>query len=362
MPFVAVTGSAGKSSSKEMIARMLGKPGEILAPEGSFNNAIGLPLTILRAGPAHKYAVVEIGTNAPGEIRTLASVARPEVGVITMAGAVHLEKLGSVEGVAREKGDLLDCLAPGGVAVLNRDDPFFEYWRKRARGRCVSFGFSPEADVRPDAVETAAGHVLLRMPGGPSVRLETPARHQAANALAALAAGKALGLPIAECAARLSGYAPMDGRFSIHRDMPVTLIDDAYNASPVSFRAALETLRTMRGSRRVLIAADMLELGDAASEFHRRLGEEIAAAGVDVLHAVGPLAAEAARAAAEAGLDRSAIRIHPDAESAASAVPPQLEPGDIVLVKGSHGTGVRAVAEAIRARFAGGAGKSRQDR
>ena len=360
IPFVAVTGSAGKSSTKEMLARMLGGGDGVLAPQGSFNNAVGLPLTILRAGSRHRYAVVELGTNGPGEIGTLAGVARPDVGVITMAGPVHLERLGSVEGVAKEKGDMLDSLAPGGIAVLNRDDPFFEYWRSRAPKRVVSFGFSRGADIWPEEIMASGESVTIRMPGGIDVRIESPVRRQAINALAALAAGAALGLPMAECAGRLDGYVPMDGRFRVIREHGITVIDDAYNASPVSFGAALEALRCMRGSRKVVVAGDMLELGDAAEELHRRLGAEIADAGVDALHAAGPLAAIAAMEARKAGMDPRGVKIYPDAASAAAVVPTELEPGDVILVKGSHSTGMRRVADAVLAYFRGTAGQTAQ--
>ncbi len=355
LPVVAVTGSNGKTTTKEMIAAVLGARWRVLKPEGSFNNQWGLPLTLLRLGPEHEALVVELGTNQPGEIAALAELAAPTVGVVTTVAAVHTEFLGSIDGVREEKAALVRTLPPDGVAVLNADDARVAGMARETAARVVTYGRDAAATVRlaGDAVEGADGLALTIETAGArqSVRMAFAGRHNAGNALAAAAVGLALGLTLDEVARGLEAARPAKGRCVWRRAGETLVLDDTYNANPASVAAALETAVAHRGGRRlVVVLGDMLELGASADEAHREVGRQVAAAGAVEMVGLGARMRLAVDAAREAGL--------PDAhhmmtfEDAVAHLLKRVAPGDLVLVKGSRGMRMERVADALTARLA----------
>ena len=354
---VAVTGSNGKTSTRRMIASILGRRFEVLEPARNLNNQIGVPLTLFRLEPRHRWAVLELGTNMPGEIARLAEICRPDVGVITNIGPAHLERLGSLEGVAAEKGALAAGLAPGGRAVLNADDPYLAALARRLGDGALLFGATAAAPVRATAIaETAAGiEFELDLDGkrGP-VRLNTHGRVMVHNALAAAAVGMLLEVEPEEIRAGLADFRPVAGRMGV-RTLPdgVHLIDDSYNANPASMRAAIETLAALRGrARGLLVAGDMRELGPEAPRLHRELGALAAGAGIDRVYVCGAHAGELAAGALAAGMPATAV-LAGTRDAIQAAVLNGLRPGDWVLVKGSRAMGMEAIAAAIVARAEG---------
>jgi len=338
-----VTGSVGKSTVKEMLAHILehGAGWNVHKNPGNFNNAVGLPHTMLGVTKEHRAAVLELGTNHPGEIRQLAAVARPDFAVITCAAACHLEAFGSVENIAREKGEILSFQKAADTAVLNADSPYLPLWRKMAKGRALSFGASRQADLRIEHlhIDRAACPSFVVCYAGDAVacKLRVPGIYQAGNALAASAAALAAGVALDKAVNALATFEGLARRFSVSIVREFTLIDDAYNASPASFAAALETLQALPVERRYVVAGDMLELGAQAEELHRELGGLLAACGLAGLITVGALAHAAGEAAIGRGLPRALWTACASPQEAAQALCPRLRAGDAVLVKGSHG-------------------------
>ena len=346
---VAVTGSVGKSTTKEMLRRILAAFGATHAAEASFNNHIGVPLTLARLPAEADFAVVEIGMNHPGEIAPLSIIVRPHVGVITAIGSAHLGLMGSVEAIADEKADLLRGVVPGGAAVLPRG-PFLSRLARRARDgvRVISFGAQDLAEARlieagNDADGVAVTANILRT----VVRchLAAPGTHMAMNAVAALAAAAALGLDPTQAAAALDAFAPLAGR-GARRSVTVggatiTLIDESYNASGSSVRATLEVLALLPG-RRIAVLGDMLELGEYADDEHRDLAAPVAAV-ADLVFACGPHM----RLMFDDLPERQRGAWAADAAALAPVVRAALAECDVVLVKGSYGSRMRDVVAAI---------------
>jgi UDP-N-acetylmuramoyl-tripeptide--D-alanyl-D-alanine ligase len=355
LPVVAVTGSNGKTTTKEMIAAVLATRWRVLKPEGSFNNQWGLPLTLLRLTPEHEALVVEIGTNQKGEIAALTELAAPTVGVVTTVAAVHTEFLGTVEGVREEKSALVRGLGSEGHAVLNADDPRVAGMARDTRARVTTYGRAAAAAVRAggDLVEDAEGLRFTLETAGrrQPVRLGFAGRHNVTNALAAAAAGVALGFELEEIARGLAAARPVRGRCVWRRAGETLILDDTYNANPASVRAALETAAAhARGRRLIVVLGDMLELGDVADEAHREIGRHVAAAGAAELVGLGPrmrLAVEAARADGLAEARHMA-----SFEDVVAHLLKRVAPSDLVLVKGSRGMRMERVADALAARLA----------
>ncbi|MGH7392830.1 MAG: UDP-N-acetylmuramoyl-tripeptide--D-alanyl-D-alanine ligase, partial [Candidatus Rokuibacteriota bacterium] len=355
IPVVAVTGSNGKTTTKEMIAVVLATRWSVLKPEGSFNNQWGLPLTLLRLSPDHEALVVEIGTNQPGEIAALSEIASPTVGVVTTVAAVHTEFLGSLDGVRDEKAALVRALPRDGVAVLNADDPRVSGMARDTVARVVTYGRAESAAVRVagDVAEAAAGPAFVVEAGGARerVRLAFAGRHNIGNALAAAAAGVALGLPLPDVVRGLEAARPAKGRCVWRRAGDALVLDDTYNANPASVAAALDTASASRGGRRlVVVLGDMLELGPTADEAHRDVGRRVAETGAAELVGLGPrmrLAVEGARAAGLAEAHHLATF-----EDAVAHLLKRVAPGDLILVKGSRGMRMERVADALTARLA----------
>lgn len=356
LPVVAVSGSVGKTTTKDMAARLLEPLGPVLKTEGNLNNELGLPLTLLRLRPEHRAAVVELGMSAPGEIRALARLAAPAVAILTRVAAVHLEFFPSLEAIAAAKAEILEGLAPAGSAVLNRDDPHVRRIGEHHTGRTIWFGRDAGSEVRAaDEHHGADGSRFLLQAGGRSlpVRLPLPGAHFVENFLAAAAAALTLGVPLEAIAGAASSLSPARHRGELLRlGRDVVLLDDCYNSSPEALRAALGALALLPGRRRVAVLGDMLELGAKGPALHRERGRALAGA-VELLITVGPLAEEIARGAHEAGLPAAASLHFASAAEAATAAPGLLATGDAVLVKGSRGVGLEAVVEAVVARLGG---------
>ena len=353
LPLIGVTGSSGKTTTKQMLAAVCAARGPVLATEGNFNNHIGLPLTLLRLRAGHQTAVIEMGASAGGEIALLAALARPDVGLVTQAGDAHLEGFGSREGVARGKGELFAALGGRGVAVINRDDAYFDLWRELAGGSTVlSFGLSPQAHVRAENIHGEPQHApavtvftLITPQGRARVELPLPGRHNVLNALAAAAAGLALGLDVAAIADGLGEVRPVAGRLNWMRTLQgARLLDDSYNANPTSLRAALDLLAGLPGSR-WLVLGDMRELGGDEAAIHEEAGRSARTLGIDRLFTVGALAQHAA-----AGFG-SRARHFPTAEALIEALREELAAADAgqiaLLVKGSRSSRMERVVAAL---------------
>ncbi|HYS15744.1 MAG TPA: UDP-N-acetylmuramoyl-tripeptide--D-alanyl-D-alanine ligase [Candidatus Binatia bacterium] len=358
IPVVAVTGSNGKTTTKELIAGVLGTRWQVLKPSGSFNNQWGLPLTLLRLTAEHQALVLEIGSQHPGEIATLAELARPTVAAVTTVAHAHTEFLGSLDGVRAEKVALVRAVAPDGRAVLNADDPRVAGMARDSRAPVITYGRSAGADVRAtgDLVDDARGLAFTLESAGVRARvtLAFAGRHNVTNALAAAAVGVALGWPLDEIARGLAEARPVAGR-CVWRDAGgVGILDDTYNANPVSVRAALETVAARRAAagsgRLVVVLGDMLELGSVSEEAHQEMGRSVVAAGADEFVGVGRLArlaVETARAAGLAGAYHATTF-----EDTVAHLLKGVARGDVVLVKGSRGMRMERVVDALVARLA----------
>ncbi len=347
---VGVTGSIAKTSTKEAVAAVLGQRFRTLKSAGNQNNEIGLPLTVLRLGPEHEAAVLEMGMYVGGEIADLARIGRPSIGIVTAVQPVHLSRIGTLDAIEAAKGELLEALPPGGTAILNADDPIVRRMGTRTVARVLTYGFAGDADVGAEAVQPHGleGMRFVLRAGGERrpVAIPTLGRLSIHNALAAAATGLAAGLTLDPIAAGLTGGWSAPHRVALVRLGSVTVVDDSYNASPGSMFASLELLGDLPG-RRVAVLGEMLELGDAHDDGHHAVGE---AAGrvADLVLVVGPGAAGLAEGARAAGLAPGRVLEVSDAASALEALRPRLRDGDVVLVKASRGIGLDVLVDALR--------------
>lgn len=349
LPLVGVTGSSGKTTLKEMVASILKVSGATLATRGNLNNDIGMPLTLLELDASCRYAVIEMGTNHPGEIGYLAGLAAPTVSVITNAGPAHLEFLKDIAGVAKEKGAIYTHLAADGVAVINADDAYAGLWREMAGSRTqYRFGFKPSADFhpRPDSLQQAASGSwqfrLVSPLGEVDLSVSLPGRHNVANALAAAAAATAAGATLAEVREGLARAPVTAGRLIIGEAKGgARLIDDTYNANPLSVTAAAEFAAGFGGPAWVALG-DMGELGLSAERLHAETGAKLRALGIERLYGLGPMSHHAVEAF---GAD---ARWFPDVEALVRALRAELTPDITLLVKGSRSMRMERVVEALR--------------
>jgi len=351
LPLVALTGSSGKTTVKEMLAGILRAACEasvearaVLATRGNLNNDIGVPLMLLELNSTHRYAVLEMGMNHAEEIRYLARIAHPDVALVNNAGRAHLEFLGSEEAIARAKGELFEELKPGGTAVINADDRYAPLWRELAQGRKqIEFGIEkPAAVTAKYALRYLESEIVVKMPRGEAAAtLRAPGLHNVRNALAAAAAASALDVAPQAVAAGLGQYAGIKGRLQPLAGLHgATLLDDTYNANPDSVRAAIALLAQAPGSR-LLVLGDMGELGPDAPRFHAEVGEAARVAGIDALLALGELSAHAARAFGSGA--RHFTRI----EDLLAEIGNRLQPGVTALVKGSRFMRMERVVQAF---------------
>ena len=347
-PVIGVAGSNGKTTVKEMIAAILSQRGPCLSTRGNLNNHLGVPMTLLRLDDSHVSAVIEMGANRRGDVEQLVQIARPGIGLITNAGAEHLEGFGSLEGAARAEGEMVAGLPVGGTAVINADDAYASLWRAGTAARVVSFGLRHEADFHAaalrfevDARDFATRFRLHSPLGQVQVTLALAGRHNVRNALAAAAAATSAGASLADVAAGLGSMQAVKGRLQLRRTRAgAWLIDDSYNANPSSARAGLEVLSELSG-RRWLVLGDMAELGEFADSSHRELGELARALGVERLYAFGALA-ELAADSFGAGAER-----YRDAVELTRALDAAITPDVRLLIKGSRMNRLERVVEAL---------------
>lgn len=334
---LAVAGSNGKTTTKEMLAAILSQRGRCLSTRGNFNNHIGVPLTLLRLEAADVNAVIEIGADRAGEVAALAALVQPRIGLVTNAGAEHLEGFGDLDGVARAEGELFAALPANGVAVINADDPYAGLWRGMTQATIVTFGVLAPADFRAVDIRESLGdagfelHFTLLAPTGrKAVQLNVGGRHNVMNALAAAAAACSAGATLEDVAAGLAQMRPVQGRLQPKRShQGARLIDDSYNANPSSVRAGIDVIAGL-GVPAWLVLGDMGELGPTAEMLHAEIGAYARKHGVSRLFATGPLS----RAAVESF--GTGAEWHPDVESLGRAVDAALDPQACVLVKGSR--------------------------
>ena len=342
---IGITGSNGKTTLKEMLASCLSRSAETLATEGNLNNAIGVPLMLLRIGTAHRFAVIEMGANHAGEIAYLTALAAPRVVAITNAAPAHLEGFGSVEGVARAKGEILAGDPCPEIAILNADDDYFEFWKEHARdAQLVSFGLGDRADFRASGIlstERGSEFTLHTPHAHFDVRLSLAGKHNVLNACAAAAIAASLGFGQEQIRQGLEVVRPVGGRLQpVTSTTGAVLYDDSYNANPVSVRAAAEFIAAQPG-RSWLVLGDMAELGGDAESLHAQCGQAIRAAGVDNLLAIGPLARKAVESFGPGA------RWFESIEALTDSLLASVSAGDVVLVKGSRSMGMERVVSAL---------------
>jgi len=342
---VAVTGSAGKTTTKDSIAHLLDSFLAVGKTVGNYNNHVGLPLSILRLPDEARVAVLELGMNHAGEIRQLAEIARPDIGVVTNVGYAHAGNFRSLEEVGSAKRELIESLGPGGTAVLNADDERVSRFCEIHRGETISFGFSEGADVRALAMERTELGTRFRLEGTGWVETTLEGRHGIRNILAALAVGRVFGLAAAELAEQVRTLEPipMRGRRIDHKG--ISIIDDCYNSNPEAVRAMLELLGETPARRRIAVLGEMLELGRWAEELHRDAGRRVAECGIDVLVGIRGAARHLADAAVEAGLPAGAAYFFHEPEQAGDHLKTLASEGDVILFKGSRGACVDLALE-----------------
>jgi UDP-N-acetylmuramoyl-tripeptide--D-alanyl-D-alanine ligase len=362
---IGLTGSSGKTTTKDLIAQLTARLGATVAPPGSFNNELGHPYTVLMATADTRFLVLEMGSRGPGHIRHLAEVAPPRIGLVLNVGAAHIGEFGSVEGTAAAKGELVEALPPagepGGVAILNADDTLVAAMASRTTARVVSFGEAADASVRAADVTLdergRASYTLCTAAGSRPVTLGVTGRHMVGNTLAAAAVALELGMPLDELATALGELGVVSGRRMDVFDRPdgVTVIDDSYNANPSSTSAALRALAAMgAGGRTTAVLGYMAELGDFETAGHEQVGRLAAELGVDRLIAVGDAAAPILHGAAAEAAWKGEPVLAADQPTAVREVLADLRPGDVVLVKGSRYR-TWEVADALRSGPAGAA-------
>ncbi len=350
-PLVGVTGSAGKTTTKEAVAHVLAARFRVLKSEGNFNNHFGLPLMLLKLEPEHDVAVIEMGMSHAGEIRALANIARPEIGVVTNVAPVHLEFFDSLAGIARAKYELIESLPASGTAVLNADDEYVSQFGRNFKGRVVTYGTRAIADVRAENIQTRGAEGsefdVVMASGREHARLPLVGEHNILNALAAVAVGLARGLNPSEAVAALATVTPPDKRGEVLQLGNITVINDCYNSNPKALHAMVDALAAMKAGRRIVVAGEMLELGPAGEQMHRAAGEHIAGKKIDVLVGVRGLAQAMVEGARQAGADAKFVATP---EEAGEWLAKEARDGDVVLLKASRGVKLEKALETWKAR------------
>lgn len=345
-PLLAITGSAGKTTTKESIARLLGSRFHVLKSEGNLNNHFGLPLQLLKLEPEHEIAVVELGMNHAGEIAALAALAEPNVAVVTCVAPVHLGFFESLAEIARAKYELIQSLPPSGTAILNADDEYVSQFGRDFPGRVLTFGIVRPADVRAENIhelgadgsefdlvsDTRRSHARLRLIG----------RHNIYNAIAAVTVAVDRGFTLEQAADALGRLAPADKRGEVFEFAGVTVINDCYNSNPRALDFVVDAVAGMPGSRRIVVAGEMLELGATTDDLHRRSGEHMADRGIDIVVGVRGAAIHIVEAARSRGLRAEYVETP---EAAGEWLSREVRPGDVVLIKASRGVKLEKALE-----------------
>ena len=350
-PLVGVTGSAGKTTTKEAVAHVLGARFRVLKSAGNFNNHFGLPLMLLQLEPEHDIAVIEMGMSHAGEIRALAQIARPEIGVFTNVAPVHLEFFDSLAGIARAKYELMESLPASGAAVLNADDQYVAQFGRDFKGKVVTYGTRAVAEVRAENLQTRGAEGsefdIVTSSGREHAILPLVGEHNILNALAAVAVGLTRGLKLSETVAALATLAPPDKRGQVLQLGNITVINDCYNSNPMALHAMVDALAAMKARRRIVVAGEMLELGAAGTEMHRLAGRHIAEKKIDALVGVRGLAQAMVDGARHAGAEAEFVATP---EEAGEWLDREARDGDVVLLKASRGVKLEKALEAWKAR------------
>ena len=349
-PLIAVTGSAGKTTTKEAIAHVLSMRFRVLKSEGNFNNHFGLPLMLLKLEPEYDVAVIEMGMSHAGEIRALAKIALPKMGVVTNVAPVHLEFFDSVAGIARAKYELLESLPANGIAVLNADDEYVSQFAREFKGKVVMYGTRAGADVQAENIQSrgAEGAEFDVVVG--SVRehalLPLVGEHNVLNALSAVAVGLERGLKPSEAVGALASLAAADKRGQVLQLGNITVINDCYNSNPKALEAMVDALAAMAAKRRIVVAGEMLELGPAGEELHRQMAQHIAAKKIDALVGVRGLAQAMVESASKAGTRAEFVE---SPEKAGEWLAREARDGDVILLKASRGVKLEKALDAWKA-------------
>src|ERR1700676_5217567 len=350
-PLAGVTGSAGKTTTKEAIAHVLAARSRVLKSEGNFNNHFGLPLMLLKLEPEHDVAVVEMGMSHAGEIRAVAKIAGPEIGVVSNVAPVHLEFFDSISGIARAKYELIESLPPNGTAVLNADDDFVSQFGRNFKGKVVTYGTRSMADVRAENIQTRGAEGsefdVVMASGREHARLPLVGEHNVLNALAAVAVGVIRGLTPSEAVGALATLAPPDKRGQVLQLGNITVINDCYNSNPKALNAMVDALAVMKAARRIVVAGEMLELGPAEEEMHRAAGQHIGEKKIDVLIGVRGLAQAIVDGARSGGTEAEFVATP---EEAGDWLARETRDGDVVLLKASRGVKLEKALETWKTR------------
>ena len=355
IPVIAITGSNGKTTTKQMTGKILSRRYRTLVTPGNFNNQVGLPLTLLMLNKKYRAAVLELGTSGRGEISNLARICRPDIGVITCIGHSHLAALKSLGTVLKAKAELIENLSAKGTAILNNDDPYLVKYIPKLKTNIITFGLRPGAMVSASCIKTVSDRqqikFVLRYKGQKApVTLNTLGVHNVYNALAAASVALALNMSLTEIAAGLRDFRPVTGRMRVVKRGGITVIDDSYNANPDSVKAALATLDNYSGGRRkIAVLGDMLELGEHSLSYHREIGKIVGHLGVDMLYTIGSQSRALAQTARRQGLSGKRVRVFnlEEEEALSRELKTGLRAGDVVLVKASHGVHLEKVVEKI---------------
>lgn len=345
-PLIAVTGSAGKTTTKEAIAHVLSKRFRVHKSEGNFNNHFGLPLMLLKIEPEHDLAVVEMGMSHAGEITALARIAQPDTGVVTNVAPVHLEFFKSIADIARAKYELVESLPATGTAVLNADDEYVSQFGRNFKGKVVTYGLGPTAAIRAERVQPLGdkGSSFEFVTGDHRARVTLPlvGNHNIYNALAAVAVALEQGMPWADATSALASLTPADKRGQVVRFGNITVVNDCYNSNPKALSAMVDALASMPAKRRIVVAGEMLELGPQGVEMHRECGRHMADKKIDLLLGVRGLALEMVNAAKSAGMSAHFVSAP---EAAGEWLARETRDGDAVLLKASRGVKLEKALE-----------------
>lgn len=345
-PLIGVTGSAGKTTTKEAIAHVLSTRHKVLKSEGNFNNHFGLPLMLLKLQPEQEMAVIEMGMSHAGEIAALAKIAQPEIGVVTVVAPVHLEYFDSLAGIARAKYELIESLPPGGTAILNADDEYVSQFGRDFKGKVVLYGTRKSADVRAENIESlgAEGSAFDVVVHGLRERATLPlvGAHNISNVLAAVAVGLDRGIHLSEILGAVATLRPAEKRGQVVQLGNIKVINDCYNSNPKALEAMVDALATMPAKRRIVVAGEMLELGPAAEQMHRTAGQYIAHKKMDVLIGVRGLAQPMVEAAKAAGMNAEFVATP---QEAGEWLARESREGDVVLLKASRGVKLEQALE-----------------
>ncbi len=345
VPVIGITGSCGKTTTKNVLVHLLESSRRVVGSPNSFNNEIGVPHTLFLADESTETLVVEIGTNAPGEIAALCRIANPTGAIITNIGAAHLEGLGTKEGVAQEKGDLVEKLSSEGFCVLNANCPFTPQISSRTSARVITFSVEGDGDLDATDLYTHGAGTTFRLDGR-EVTSPLVGAHNVENLLAALAACRGMGMDLDEVLPMVSGVKAARGRMERIELDDLVILDDSYNANPTSAMASVRVLEGMHGhERRVLVLGEMLELGEHSDPAHKAIGADAAARKVDLLLCVGELAQATAAGALEEGLPSESVLHYETAQDLVENCEGLFQPGDVILVKGSRGVGLERLVQ-----------------